>query len=197
ADLHRERRRIANLVRRFLTAPEHFAGLLVERGEEALFAAGNADQLVAIDERRRSESPADWRGVFEAAADGIDGAAEIARQVDAPQFLAGRGLATKQVAEAAESVDAVAVHGRRHIGPGVPRIAFPGEERADFGRPELLRLAVGRLEIEGDEEFIGSAAASGVEAVADDGRAGIADAEIGTRPQQFRAVSGPLLQQAG
>src|SRR6185437_7055317 len=55
----------------------------------------------------------------------------------------------------------------------------------------------GRLEIEGDEEFIGSAAASGVEAVADDGRAGIADAEIGTRPQQFRAVSGPLLQQAG
>src|SRR5262245_15651542 len=64
ADLSGDRRRVARLVRHFLALPEHFAGFLVESSLEALFAAGNTDQLVAIDERRPGVAPAQWGRIF-------------------------------------------------------------------------------------------------------------------------------------
>ncbi len=151
ADLGQDWRGITRLVRHFLALPENLAGLLIERGEESMSAARHANEPVAIDQRGPGVSPTERSGLLGAAADRIDFAAQFARQVFAPAFLAGGGIDADQIAEAAEREGEVAINCGRGVGAFVPVVSFPGKERADFRGPKLLhRLARGTLGIERD-----------------------------------------------
>src|SRR5207247_1998599 len=90
----------------------------------------------------------------------------------------------------------IAVDRGRYIRPGVPDVPLPGEERADLRGPEFLRRAFG-FEIECEEELVCAAAAGHVEAVANDGWPGIANAGVREGPEQFRAAFRPFLEEAG
>src|SRR5262249_3231619 len=100
--------------------PDDLAGLLVERHEGRVLAAGGADEPVAVNERRLSELPA------------AAGAAEVLLEVLAPDHLAVGRLRAGQVAVLADGVDAVAVHRR-----GAAEVAA---RPADLGGPEDLAV---------------------------------------------------------
>ena len=83
-------------------APQFFAGLFVEAHDHrAGRAAGQHDELIAVDERRSGHAP---RGHFRA---------EVGRQIFLPKDVAGGDVETKQVPHGAERVNTVAVDRRR------------------------------------------------------------------------------------
>src|SRR5262249_49094324 len=139
-------------------------------------AAGGADQLVAIDERRFGVVP---RAVP---------AAEVGGEVLLPAHRPLGGVEADEVAVLADGVDPFAVHGR-----GAARAGVTAAGLADRRRPELG--AAGAV----DGEHLAGAAgvAHGEDAVAGDGNGREALAQAGRLPDEFRAVLGPLGQQAG
>ena len=83
------------------------AVFLFERQQCRFLAAGRAEQLVAVDQRRFAVSPA--AGL----------AAEVLDKVLAPALLAVGRLQTDEIATDAEGVEYIAVHGRRAARPFV------------------------------------------------------------------------------
>src|SRR5262249_4277371 len=139
-------------------------------------AAGRADQLVAVHERRLAVVPA-----------GHHAPAQLLALVAlAPFDIALLDAEAGQLALAAEGVDAVAVHRRR----GAPAVVL---SLGDARRPQLL---AGGL-VEGENGAVGLAVADGEDGAAGDGNAREAAADALGGPEQARAALGPLLEQAG
>ena len=196
ADLGDDRRGVGAGVGEAGAAPQHVAGGLIEGDEQPLRAARRADQLVAVHQRRPREAPA---ALLRPEAAGRNLGAEFLRQVLAPDLAAVGRLDANQHALTAEGEHPIAVHGGRRIGAAAPLVAVEVPHRADVGLPAFLALVV-----QGDE-LLDALVADGVErpgaedvgTAADHGEGAVAGAGVLECPGKFRAVLGPLLEEAG
>ena len=100
ARLENHRRAIAE-IRPGQRAPQHFAGHFVKRNGGAFFAAGEANEFVAIHQWMRGESP---HGRL---------CAEVLFEIDLPKHLAVLRAEAKKISHRAQRVNAVAINGRR------------------------------------------------------------------------------------
>jgi hypothetical protein len=166
--------------------PEPAARLLVERDHRGLFAAGRADEPVAVDRHALAVAP------------GIPlRAAELRLEVDAKELLAVGRAACHELAERRDHVDGVAIDRRRAAG-ALPGFLAVGPGLAGLRLPE--RLA--RRAIEAGEVFVGvarggEAVAERVDAAIGDREARIAAAGAGSLPHERRAFRRPVGEQAG
>src|SRR5262249_13826900 len=71
-------------------------------------------------------------------------------------------------------------------------VAREGVSWPDLRLPQLVAI----LDIEREEVFLAIASAHDIEAIADDGRTGVAGARLVEGPQESRPVLGPLLEQS-
>src|SRR5262249_36901639 len=151
------------------------AGLLVEGEHRRLLAAGRADQLVAVHQRRLRVVPAAGAPL------------EVLAEVLAPDLLTRGRLDAHQVAELPEGVDQVPVYRRR-----AARARVIAARLADLGLPEQRAVLLV------DTEDVGGVlqVAHGEEAAAGDGHAGEADAQPLALPHFLHALLGPLLLEA-
>src|SRR5262249_15189773 len=125
ADVGADDRRIAGPgVGRRLTGPQDRCGVLVERDHACLLAAGHADELVAVDERRLAEAPARHHP-----------AAEFLDEVLLPEQRPLRGVEAEKHAIRSERVELLAIDGRRASAAGAVRVVEVGP---DLRLPEHL-----------------------------------------------------------
>ena len=159
--------------RRHLALPDRLAGHLVEGHQGRVRAAGGADDLVAVDERRLAVTPH------------RRDAAEVLRQADLPEDLAVLDLKARQVAAHAQDVEPFAVDRRRaartFLGLGHALL----ERRPEARHPQLLAVRLDKR----PDDLVVAAVAHAEDSAAGDGRA----LSPPPSPLTFQASGGPSL----